>query len=379
MNSSADHRFMRQALRLARLGQGSVEPNPMVGCLVVRNDSVVGEGWHERFGEAHAEINALRAAGADAHSATLYVTLEPCCHHGKTPPCTQAIIQAGIRRVVAAAPDPFPQVAGQGIRELQDAGIDVQVGLLAEAAEQLNAPYLKLLRHKRPWIVAKWAMTLDGKLASRTGNSQWISCTESRRIVHQLRGRVDAILVGSGTAMHDAPLLTARPGGPRVAARIVVDSQAQLSLTSQLVATADYAPVVVAVAEDADPQRCRALQNAGCEVLRCKGPTHGERLRDLLDHLGSRRWTNVMVEGGARVFGTLMELGEIDEVHAFVAPKLVGGAAAPSPIAGAGFDTIAGGWFLDQPTIVPAGDDVYVSGIVVRGDDRLRESREEVM
>jgi diaminohydroxyphosphoribosylaminopyrimidine deaminase/5-amino-6-(5-phosphoribosylamino)uracil reductase len=379
MNSSADHRFMRQALRLARLGQGSVEPNPMVGCLVVRNDSVVGEGWHERFGEAHAEINALRAAGADAHSATLYVTLEPCCHHGKTPPCTQAIIQAGIRRVVAAAPDPFPQVAGQGIRELQDAGIDVQVGLLAEAAEQLNAPYLKLLRHKRPWIVAKWAMTLDGKLASRTGNSQWISCTESRRIVHQLRGRVDAILVGSGTAMHDDPLLTARPGGPRVAARIVVDSQAQLSLTSQLVATADYAPVVVAVAEDADPQRCRALQNAGCEVLRCKGPTHGERLRDLLDHLGSRRWTNVMVEGGARVFGTLMELGEIDEVHAFVAPKLVGGAAAPSPIAGAGFDTIAGGWFLDQPTIVPAGDDVYVSGIVVRGDDRLRESREEVM
>jgi diaminohydroxyphosphoribosylaminopyrimidine deaminase/5-amino-6-(5-phosphoribosylamino)uracil reductase len=370
---------MRQALRLARLGQGSVEPNPMVGCLVVRNDSVVGEGWHERFGEAHAEINALRAAGADAHSATLYVTLEPCCHHGKTPPCTQAIIQAGIRRVVAAAPDPFPQVAGQGIRELQDAGIDVQVGLLAEAAEQLNAPYLKLLRHKRPWIVAKWAMTLDGKLASRTGNSQWISCTESRRIVHQLRGRVDAILVGSGTAMHDDPLLTARPGGPRVAARIVVDSQAQLSLTSQLVATADYAPVVVAVAEDADPQRCRALQNAGCEVLRCKGPTHGERLRDLLDHLGSRRWTNVMVEGGARVFGTLMELGEIDEVHAFVAPKLVGGAAAPSPIAGAGFDTIAGGWFLDQPTIVPAGDDVYVSGIVVRGDDRLRESREEVM
>lgn len=359
---------MRHALRLARLGQGSVEPNPMVGCVVVQGEQMIAEGWHERFGKAHAERNALQAAGEAAHGATLYVTLEPCCHQGKTPPCTDAIIQAGIARVVCAMGDPFPQVDGGGVAKLRTAGIDVQVGLLQEEARQLNAPYLKLLQQQRPWVIAKWAMTLDGKLATHTGNSQWISSTESRRVVHQLRGRVDAIIVGSRTALADDPLLTARPGGQRVASRIVVDSQATLSVTSQLVQTAAYVPVIVAVGDQADPERCRLLEAAGCELLRCGGATHADRLSSLLDQLGRRRFTNVLVEGGAQLFGTLMALEEIDEVHAFVAPKIIGGAAAPSPIAGVGFDTIAGGWCLDQPTIAPLGDDVHIHGTVMRRD-----------
>ena len=194
-----DHWHMVRALELAAQGRGLVEPNPMVGCLIAHGAEIVGEGWHRRFGGPHAEIEALRIAGDHAAGATLYVTLEPCCHHGKTPPCTEAVIKAGVKRVVAAMRDPFPQVDGGGVRALEAAGIAVEVGVGAADAERSNAPFLKLLQQPRPWIIAKWAMTLDGKLASRTGDSKWISNEASRGIAHQLRGRVDAIIVGSGT------------------------------------------------------------------------------------------------------------------------------------------------------------------------------------
>ncbi|MDZ7615653.1 MAG: bifunctional diaminohydroxyphosphoribosylaminopyrimidine deaminase/5-amino-6-(5-phosphoribosylamino)uracil reductase RibD, partial [Patescibacteria group bacterium] len=230
-----DRWHMSRALELAARGQGFVEPNPMVGCVIARGAELIGEGWHRRYGGPHAEIEALHLAGPRAAGATMYVTLEPCCHHGKTPPCTEAILRAAPARVVIAQRDPFPAVAGKGIARLQAAGIQVDVGLAEAEARELNAPYLKLLGTGRPWVMAKWAMTLDGKLATRTAESQWISGPESREIVHQLRGRVDAVIVGRGTAEHDNPALTARPPGARSATRIVLDSGASLSLDSQLV------------------------------------------------------------------------------------------------------------------------------------------------
>src|SRR5438876_10929485 len=227
MNDS-DWHWMRRALELAEGGRGYVEPNPLVGAVLVRDHQLVGEGWHQRYGEAHAEVHALAAAGPAARGATLYVTLEPCCHIGKTPPCTEAVMRAGIERVVAAMVDPFPQVAGRGAALLRDAGILVEMGLGEAEARRINAPYLKLLATGRPYVHAKWAMTLDGKIATRTGDSKWISNEASRRIVHTLRGRMDAIIVGIGTVLADDPLLTARPAGQRTAVRVVLDSQGRM-------------------------------------------------------------------------------------------------------------------------------------------------------
>ena len=230
---------MRHALTLAARGRGFVEPNPMVGAVVLdAAGQVAGEGWHRRFGEAHAEVHAFAQAGEKARGGTLVVTLEPCCHHGKTPPCTDAVLKSGVRRVVIAMADPFPKVAGGGVKILRDAGLDVTVGLCGPEAERLNAPYRKLLRTGRPWVHLKWAMTLDGKIATASGDSKWISGEESRGTVHALRGRVDAVIVGRGTVVLDDPLLTARPPGPRVATRVVLSASGDLPATGQLRDTA---------------------------------------------------------------------------------------------------------------------------------------------
>jgi diaminohydroxyphosphoribosylaminopyrimidine deaminase/5-amino-6-(5-phosphoribosylamino)uracil reductase len=355
---------MQRALELATLGQGYVEPNPMVGCVIVEGAEIIGEGWHRRYGQAHAEIEALRLAGHRAQGATMYVTLEPCCHQGKTPPCTRAVIQSGVRRVVIAQRDPFPQVNGGGLAELRSAGIEVEVGLLEAEARRLNAPYLKLLETGRPWIIAKWAMTLVGKTATRVGSSRWISNPQSREIVHALRGRVDAIVVGRETARLDDPLLTARPPGPRTALRVVIDTRGELALDSQLVRTAREVPLLVAVGPDASAADRHAFEAAGCEAFVCQAESHKERLQDLLRELGRRRMTNVLVEGGGRLVGSLLDIGEIDEVHVFIAPKLIGGAAACTPIAGDGVDDIAHGLVLDEPEWKQVGGDMYLRGRV---------------
>jgi diaminohydroxyphosphoribosylaminopyrimidine deaminase/5-amino-6-(5-phosphoribosylamino)uracil reductase len=373
---------MRRALELAAQGQGAVEPNPMVGCVIARGAEILGEGWHRRFGGPHAEVGALKLAGARARGATLYVTLEPCCHQGKTPPCTRAVVAAGVARVAAAMSDPFPQVAGGGLAELRAAGIEVQAGILETEARKLNAPYLKLLSTGRPWIIAKWAMTLDGKIATRTGDSRWISCEASRQVTHQLRGRVDAIVVGRGTAAADDPLLTARPptrdpqagapGAPppgtrlRVALRIVVDTRASLSLDSQLVRTAREVPVLIAASVEATTADCIRLEKAGCEVHVCAGATPQARLEHLFDELGKRRMTNVLVEGGSRLLGSLFDARLIDEVHVFIAPKLAGGEAAPGPIAGEGADPIAAAMALDDVVVQPIDGDIYLRGRIKR-------------
>ena len=357
---------MRRALELAARGEGHVEPNPMVGCVIAAGAEIIGEGWHRRFGEAHAEIEALRLAGPRAAGATLVVTLEPCCHQGKTPPCTRAIVEAGIRRVVVAQRDPFPRVDGAGLAELRSAGVEVEEGLLQAEARRLNAPYRKLLETGLPWVIAKWAMTLDGKTATRTGASRWITSEESRRIVHALRGRVDAILVGRETALRDDPLLTARPPGPRTALRVVADTLGSLPSDSQLVATARDVPVMIAVGPQAPEEDRRRLAEAGCEVFVCPSTGHAGRLDALLRELGRRQATNVLVEGGGRLTGSLLDAGHIDEVHVFIAPKLIGGIAAPGPIAGEGAEDLAHALALESLQMERAGPDVHLHGRLVR-------------
>lgn len=354
-----DDQWMARALELAEKGRGHVEPNPLVGAVVVRDGTNVGEGWHQRFGGPHAEVEALAAAGALARGATLYVTLEPCCHHGKTPPCTDAILQAGVAHVVAAMLDPFAEVAGRGAARLRSAGVDVDLGVGEAAAQILNAPYLKLLRSGRPCVHAKWAMTLDGKIATVTGHSQWISNDSSRRLVHELRGRMDAIVVGIGTALADDPRLTARPPGPRTALRVVLDSNGRLPPTSRLAASAGQVPTLVATAAGVPSEPLRQL---GCEILELPGDTSGLSITSLLDELGRRRLTNVLVEGGPAVLGSFLDAGAIDEVHVFVAPLLVGGARASSAIAGRGFEKIADGLQLARWQMQAVDGDVYLHG-----------------
>jgi diaminohydroxyphosphoribosylaminopyrimidine deaminase/5-amino-6-(5-phosphoribosylamino)uracil reductase len=336
MGQSGDWLWMCRALELAERGRGAVEPNPLVGAVVVREGQVVGEGWHQRYGQAHAEVIALAAAREATRGATLYVTLEPCCHFGKTPPCTEALIRAGIGRVVAAMLDPFPQVRGKGFALLRAHGIVVEFGLGASAAQRLNAPYLKLLATGRPYVHAKWAMTLDGKIATRTGDARWISSEAARRRAHALRGRMDAILIGIGTALADNPLLTARPPGPRTPARIILDSRGRLPTGSQLVQTAREVPLIVATAGDLPPERADPLRAQGAEVLPLPAQSGRPILPALLDELGRRRLTNLLVEGGSEVLGSFLDARAVDEIHVAIAPRLAGGKEAKTAIAGSG-------------------------------------------
>jgi diaminohydroxyphosphoribosylaminopyrimidine deaminase/5-amino-6-(5-phosphoribosylamino)uracil reductase len=345
--------WMLRALALAANGRGYVEPNPMVGAVVVRDRQIVGEGAHQRYGGPHAEIHALTAAGETARGATMYVTLEPCCHYGKTPPCTDAILKAGIARVVVALLDPFPAVSGKGLEQLRAAGVAVDVGLCEAEARWLNAPYLTLITQGRPYVIAKWAMSLDGKLATRTGDSKWISGEESRRRVHELRGRVDAIVVGIGTVLADDPLLTARPAGPRVATRVVLDGRGRLPVQCQLARTAGEAPLLVATGGATAPA-------GGTVVL----PLENGRVSvaALLAELGRRRLTNVLVEGGAEVLGSFVDANLVDEFQVYVAPRVIGGPG--SAVAGVGAAKVAEALRLVDFKAERIGEDVLLTGRV---------------
>lgn len=356
-----DNPYMQRALELAKQGEGRVEPNPMVGAVVVRDGEVVGEGCHQHFGGPHAEVNALNSAGEQARDATLYVTLEPCCHVGKTPPCADAVIAAGVVRVVMATADPNPHVDGGGIRRLRNAGIECDVGVCEPEARDLLAPYLKLTTTGRPWVIAKWAMTLDGKIATHTGSSQWISSDDSRAVTHALRGRVDAIIVGAGTLRADDPLLTARPAGPRTATRVALGD---VPKDSQLAATVADAPLMVIRSREPKLGEYDWLTCAGGEFLKIDPGDDITKIRQVLDEFGRRRMTNVLFEGGGQVLGALFDARAVDEVHAFVAPKIVGGTNAPSPVAGLGVSEMAVALRLEQVQIEPKGDDVYVRGRV---------------
>ncbi len=366
---------MQRAVELARRGIGWVEPNPAVGAVVVdRHLRLLGEGFHRKFGEAHAEVEALRACPSPLPpDAVLFVTLEPCCHYGKTPPCTEAILQAGIRHVVVGMIDPSPHAAGQGIERLRAAGVQVEVGLLEQEVRKLNAPFVKRVTTGLPYVHVKWAMTLDGKTATRTGSSQWISNEASRRLVHQLRGRMDAVCVGIRTVLADDPLLTARPPGPRLAVRVVFDSQALLPLHSRLVQTAREVPVLLVTTAAASQQKLDQLQQAGVEVLvtgkkPCQTRTGGETeekrvcLKEALEKLAARSMTNVLFEGGGTLVGGLFDERLVDEVHAFVAPKFFGGRHAPTPVCGEGVSVVTEAALLEDVEISVLETDVYIHG-----------------
>ena len=325
---------MRQALEIAARGRGYVEPNPMVGCVIVRGRRIVGRAYHRRFGRAHAEVNALRQAGPSARGASAYVTLEPCGHVGKTPPCADALIDAGIRRVVVAMKDPNALVAGRGLRRLRSAGIDVGVGLLRREAAELNAPFVVFHRDRRPYVTLKWAQSIDGKIATRTGDSRWITSRAARVAAHGLRARVDAILVGVGTVLADDPGLTARWVAPkRTACRIVLDTRLRIPVNSRLVRTARETPTLVAVARGAGNHRKRrVLESAGCRIVETRRTRSGIHLPSLLGQLHGMDLTHVMVEGGGRVLGSFLAAGLADAAEVYVAPRIIGGEAAPGPL-----------------------------------------------
>jgi diaminohydroxyphosphoribosylaminopyrimidine deaminase / 5-amino-6-(5-phosphoribosylamino)uracil reductase len=347
--TETDKLYVARAIELARNGAGTVKPNPVVGAVVARDGEILGEGWHQEYGAAHAEVNAIEACGLeDLSGATLYVSLEPCCHEGKTPPCTDAILQAGIRRVVVASDDPTDKAAGRGLGILRDEGVEVVIadGELAAKARLLNQAFRKHARVGRPWVLFKSAMTLDGKVATRTGDSQWISGEDSRQLAHRWRAAVDAVVVGIGTALADDPQLTARPGGlpaepgaqPR---RVVFDSLARLPPSSQLVAAAAEIPLTIVVSRAAARADTDALEAAGVQVLVATGENEPARVRSALDQLGALGVASVLLEGGPHLAGAFLDAGEIDELRLFLAPLLLGGSAARDPLEGEGVERIS--------------------------------------
>jgi diaminohydroxyphosphoribosylaminopyrimidine deaminase/5-amino-6-(5-phosphoribosylamino)uracil reductase len=352
------------ALDLARQAMGRTSPNPMVGAVVVKEGQVVGTGYHVKAGAPHAEVLALNEAGEKARGATLYVNLEPCCHHGRTGPCTEAVIKAGIGRVVAAMTDPNPLVAGYGFSRLREAGVEVATGIMEAEALRLNEVFIKFVTTKTPFVVMKAAMSLDGKIATRTGKSRWITGPESREYTHRLRDRYDAIMVGVGTVLADDPSLTTRlpGGGGKDPVRVIVDSKARIPPGARVITRQSAAPAIVAVTPAAPVERVRELEIAGATVLYIPGRGPRVDLRALFAELGSRGITSLLVEGGAGIHGALLDAGLADKVVWFIAPKIFGGSAAPGPVAGLGVDEPGAAAFLREVTVCGFGDDICVTG-----------------
>jgi diaminohydroxyphosphoribosylaminopyrimidine deaminase / 5-amino-6-(5-phosphoribosylamino)uracil reductase len=347
--TDTDKAHLARAIELAQRGAGAVRPNPVVGAVVARDGEILGEGWHREFGAAHAEVNAIEACGLeDLGGATLYVSLEPCCHEGNTPPCTDAILQAGIRRIVVASDDPSEKASGRGLGILRDEGVEVLVadGELAAGARLLNQAFRKHSRVGRPWVLFKSAMTLDGKVATRTGDSKWISGEDSRELAHRWRASVDAVVVGIGTALADDPQLTARPDGllaelPHQPRRIVFDTLGRLPPSSQLVSAAAEIPLTVVVSRAAAHADTDALEAAGVQVLVATGENEPARVRSALDQLGALGIASALLEGGPHLAGAFLDAGEIDELRLFLAPLLLGGSAARDPLEGKGVERIS--------------------------------------
>jgi diaminohydroxyphosphoribosylaminopyrimidine deaminase/5-amino-6-(5-phosphoribosylamino)uracil reductase len=359
--------FMRRALDLAARATGLTSPNPMVGAVIARDASVVGEGFHTRAGESHAEIEALRAAGELARGATLYVTLEPCAHQGRTPPCAPAVVAAGLARVVVATTDPNPVVNGEGVRTLRRAGLQVEVGTLAEEAEALNRVFFTRMREGRPHVTLKAAMTLDGKIADVDGESRWITGEDARREAHRLRSRSDGIAIGIGTAIRDDPQLTVRldPPWPREPYRIVVDSQARLPTSARLIGAGTPARAIIAVVAGASPERVGRLRTAGVTVVECPGREGKVDLSWLLQWLAARDVVALLLEGGGELNAAFLESSLVDRVVFHVAPLLLGGRTATGAIGGPG-RALKGTVRLRGLEVRRLGEDLVIEGDVAR-------------
>lgn len=362
--SPEDRRLMALALRLAAKAAGFTTPNPMVGAVVVRDGRIVGQGYHRRYGDPHAEVEALRQAGPLARGAVLYVTLEPCNHYGKTPPCTAAVLAAGISRVVIANLDPNPRVTGGGAAFLREQGLLVDSGLLAEEGLKLNEAFFKAMTTGRPLVIAKAAASLDGKIATRTGESHWITGDQARRWVHRLRHRVDAILVGVGTVLADDPQLTTRlPGGQgKDPVRIILDSSLRLPLTARVLSLRSPAPTWVVCTEAAPEAKRAAVQSLGAEIITIPAQDHRVELAALLAILGERRIQSVLVEGGAEVHGAFFDANLVDKFHLFLAPTFIGGQKAPGILGGRGIARLVEARPVRDLRIRRIGADILISG-----------------
>jgi diaminohydroxyphosphoribosylaminopyrimidine deaminase / 5-amino-6-(5-phosphoribosylamino)uracil reductase len=363
-----EEEFMRMTLSLARKGLGMTSPNPMVGALVVKGQKIVGEGYHKKAGLPHAEVVALEAAGPAARGATLYVNLEPCCHQGRTPPCVGAIIKAGIKKVVVAMRDPNPLVLGKGIEQLKRAGIDVKVGLLEAEARQLNEVFVTLKEQNRPFILMKAATSLDGKIATKIGESRWISNEESRKYANKLRSTMDGVMVGINTVILDNPMLVPRMAKPkRYPARIVLDSKLRIPLTCQLVKTADRYRTIIFALNEARTEKESRLKSMSVEVVRVGAGDHGRiSLSEVCQGLAERDITSVLLEGGGELNSSLLKEGFVDKIVFFYAPKIIGGKSASNLIAGKGVDFLKDAYRIDITSVRKLKDDICVEGYVHR-------------
>ena len=358
-----DTRFMHHALSQAALGLGKVNPNPLVGAVIVRDNKIIGTGYHDHFGGPHAEINAIRNVEGSIEGATMYVTLEPCSHFGKTPPCVDAIIAAKIQKVFVAMKDPNPLIAGQGIERLKENGIEVVVGLLESEAQELNRVFIKYIQTSLPYVIMKSAMSLDGKIATVTGNSQWISCPESRQYVHTLRHALKGILVGVNTVITDDPELTTRlpEGVGRNPLRIVVDSTGRIPLSSRMLNNAEGNPVIIAATSSFPESKKVKLEASGHKILILPEREGKVDLKMLMIELGKMDIDGILLEGGGTLNESALKTGIVDEIQFIVAPLLIGGRDALTPVEGAGFNTVNEGIKLHQMSARQMGNDLLIT------------------
>ena len=360
--------YMRRALELARKGEGHTSPNPMVGCVVVKDGRIISEGYHEKYGEVHAERNALTRCTEDTAGADLYVTLEPCCHQGKTPPCTDIIIEKKIARVFVGSMDSNPLVAGKGVQILRDHGIYVETGILDAECRKLNEVFYHYIATKTPFVVMKYAMTLDGKIACATGDSKWVTGEIARTQVHQMRGRYRGIMVGIGTVLADDPMLNCRVEGGVDPVRIICDSNLRIPTESQIVKTASDIETIVACSQEAleserKQEKIRRLKEAGIQIIGTEG-AHGVNLVELMKKLGGQNIDSILLEGGGTLNASALEDGIVNKVYAYIAGKLIGGMDARSPVEGMGIDRMADAITLQNVEIEKLGDDFCIVGYV---------------
>lgn len=358
--------FMEQALSLAEKGVGAVNPNPLVGAVIVKNGNIIGEGYHAKYGHLHAERNALLACGESPKGATLYVTLEPCCHHGKTPPCTDAILESGISTVVIGAPDPNPRVNGGGVKVLRDNGITVITGVLEEKCRKQNEIFFHYITKNTPYVLMKYAMTADGKIATTTGDSKWISNERSRENVHKTRHKFSAIMVGIGTVLADNPTLNTRIEKGRNPLRIICDSKLSIPIDSNIVQTAREIPTLLAHSSQ-NPKREKQLTDLGLTLLHLPNEQGQVCLQSLMNTLHEKAVDSVLLEGGSQLNFSMLEAKLVQKLQVYIAPKLFGGVGAKSPIGGMGISFAKDAISLSSPNITQIGDDLLLEYDVLGG------------
>ena len=365
-------KYMRRAIELAKKGSGHVNPNPLVGAVIVRDGEIIGEGYHECYGQLHAERNAIANAkkrGNSLEGSTIYVTLEPCCHYGKTPPCTEAIIEEKIARVVVGSDDPNPLVSGKGFQMLREKGIEVIPHFLKEECDAMNHVFFHYIRTGTPYVAMKYAMTMDGKIACYTGDSKWVTGEESRAHVQTLRNHYKGIMAGIGTVLADDPMLNCRIEGRRDPIRIIADSHLRIPMDSQLVRTAGQQPLIVACLPDADEEKAAQLQEKGVEVLRIPGVTTADITEEqkevislpvLMKELGARKIDGILLEGGGQLNESALQAGIVDRIYCYIAPKIFGGAQAKTPVEGQGLTRAADAWQFNRIGMQEFGQDILL-------------------